>query len=39
MGETPISRIVIAGGGSAGWMAAAALGRFLDSRYQVSTLR
>lgn len=36
MAEPRVTRIVIAGGGSAGWMAAAMLGRFLDGSYSVT---
>ena len=36
MTETRITEVVIAGGGTAGWMAAAALSRFLGRGYRIT---
>ena len=38
MNEQPIRRVVIVGGGTAGWMAAAAFARFLNNGYTEVTL-
>ncbi len=35
MSDRPITTIVIAGGGTAGWMAAATFGRFLEQGYRI----
>ena len=36
--DTEIGRVVIVGGGTAGWMAAAALSRFLDNGRRTVTV-